>query len=190
MYYYLNGILAYAEQSMAVVDCNGVGYKVGISRTTARQLPVIGEKVKLYTQYIVREDAAELYGFYTNEEAECFKTMIAISGVGPKAALSILSEMDPAGFAKAIATGDHKALTVANGVGPKLAQRIVLELKGKLGDLGEIAGDAPAVKGTKAEAVEALVALGMKPRDAAAMVAPLDSGMSVEQMLTAALGMK
>lgn len=188
MYYYLNGILAYAEPAMAVIDCGGVGYKVGISRTTARQLPMLGEKVKLYTNYVVREDAAELYGFYTNEEAECFKSLIGISGVGPKAALSILSELDPAGFAKAISTGDHKALTVASGVGPKLAQRVVLELKGKLGDLSEIAADAPVVKGNKAEAVEALEALGLKPREAAAMVAPLDSDMSVEQMISAALG--
>ena len=188
MYYHVRGTLEYAESGFAVIDCGGVGYKVGISRNTYRELPPTGERVKLMTHYVVREDAAELYGFLTNEELECFRTMIAISGVGPKAALSILSELTPSSLTAAISSGDYKRLTLANGVGPKLAQRIVLELKGKLGDISELVGQVPDVRGNKAEAVAALEALGMKPKDAASAVASLDGDMSVEQLIAAALG--
>lgn len=188
MYYHLKGTLEYAEAGFAVVDCGGVGYKVGVSRNTFRELPQTGEKIKLLTHYIVREDAAELYGFLTAEELECFRTMISISGVGPKAALSILSELTPSALSMAISSGDYKRLTLANGVGPKLAQRIVLEMKGKLGDISEFVGPVPDVRGNKAEAAAALEALGMKPKEAAAAVASLDGDMSVEQLIAAALG--
>ena len=189
MYHHLRGILDSAGPGWAVVDCGGVGYRAGVSNNTYRDLPAPGEKVKLLTHYVVREDAAELYGFLTQEELDCFRSMISVSGVGPKAALAILSELTPDRFASAVSAGDYKLLTLANGVGPKLAQRIVLELKGKLGDISELTGgDVPQVRGNKAEAAQALEALGMKPREAAAAVAPLDGDMTVEQLIAAALG--
>jgi Holliday junction DNA helicase RuvA len=189
MYHHLRGILDSAGPGWAVVDCGGVGYRAGVSSNTYRSLPALGEKVKLLTHYVVREDAAELYGFLTQEELDCFRSMISVSGVGPKAALAILSELTPDRFASAVSAGDYKLLTLANGVGPKLAQRIVLELKGKLGDISELTGgDVPQVRGNKAEAAQALEALGMKPREAAAAVAPLDGDMTVEQLIAAALG--
>ena len=189
MYHHLRGILDCAGPGWAVVDCGGVGYRAGVSNNTYRDLPAVGEKVKLLTHYVVREDAAELYGFLTQEELDCFRSMISVSGVGPKAALAILSELTPDRFAAAVSAGDYKLLTLANGVGPKLAQRIVLELKGKLGDISELTGgDVPQVRGNKAEAAAALEALGMKPREAAAAVASLDGDMTVEQLIAAALG--
>lgn len=189
MYHHIRGILDCAGPGWAVVDCGGVGYRAGVSQNTYRSLPAVGEKVKLLTHYVVREDAAELYGFLTQEELDCFRSMIAVSGVGPKAALAILSELTPERFVSAVSAGDHKLLTLANGVGPKLAQRIVLELKGKLGDISELAGgDVPQVRGNKAEAAQALESLGMKPREAAAAVASLDGDMTVEQLIQAALG--
>ncbi|MBQ6552977.1 MAG: Holliday junction branch migration protein RuvA [Clostridia bacterium] len=189
MYHHLRGILDSAGPGWAVVDCGGVGYYAGVSSNTYRSLPALGEKVKLLTHYVVREDAAELYGFLTQEELDCFRSMISVSGVGPKAALAILSELTHDRFAAAVSAGDYKLLTLANGVGPKLAQRIVLELKGKLGDISElVGGDVPQVRGNKAEAAQALEALGMKPREAAAAVASLDGDMTVEQLIAAALG--
>ena len=173
MYHHLRGILDSAGPGWAVVDCGGVGYYAGVSSNTYRSLPALGEKVKLLTHYVVREDAAELYGFLTQEELDCVRSMISVSGVGPKAALAILSELTPDRFASAVSAGDYKLLTLANGVGPKLAQRIVL---------------VPQVRGNKAEAAQALEALGMKPREAAAAVAPLDGDMTVEQLIAAALG--
>lgn len=188
MYYHLRGTLECTGAGWAVVDCGGVGYKVGVSKNTYRDLPEIGSPVKLLTHYVVREDAAELYGFLTDEELECFRAMLAVSGVGPKAALAILSELTPDRFAAAVSSGDFKLLTLANGVGPKLAQRIVLEMKGKLGDISELTASIPDVRGNKAEAAAALEALGMKPKDAAAAVAQLDGDMTVEQLIAAALG--
>ena len=189
MYYHIRGTLACTGPGFAVVDCGGVGYKAGVSRNTFKDLPGIGEYVKLLTHYVVREDAAELYGFLTQEELDCFRSMLTVSGVGPKAALAILSELTPDRFAAAVSAGDYKLLTLASGVGPKLAQRIVLELKGKLGDISELTGaDVPQVRGNKAEAAAALEALGMKPREVAAAVASLDGDMSVEQLIAAALG--
>ena len=188
MYHHLRGILDCAGPGWAVVDCGGVGYRAGVSNNTYRDLPDVGETVKLLTHYVVREDAAELYGFLTQEELDCFRSMIAVSGVGPKAALAILSELTPDRFASAVSAGDYKLLTLASGVGPKLAQRIVLELKGKLGDVSELTGSVPQVRGNKAEAAQALESLGMKPREAAAAVAPLDGDMTVQQLIEAALG--
>ena len=188
MYHHLRGILDCAGPGWAVVDCGGVGYRAGVSNNTYRDLPAVGERVKLLTHYVVREDAAELYGFLRQEELDCFRSMISVSGVGPKAALAILSELTPDRFVSAVSAGDYKLLTLASGVGPKLAQRIVLELKGKLGDISELTEGVPQVRGSKAEAAQALEALGMKPREAAAAVAPLDDGMSLEQLIQAALG--
>ena len=131
MYYYLSGTVAHIEPFLAVIDCGGVGYAC---RTTSFTLSRIktGEKAKLYTYLSVREDAMDLYGFASQEERRLFQLLTSVSGVGPKAALAILSSSTPENLALSIITGDEKALTAAQGVGKKIAQRVILELKDKL----------------------------------------------------------
>lgn len=138
MFYYLSGTVAHIEPYLAVIDCGGVGYAC---RTTNYTLSALkkGEKGKVFTFLNVREDAMELYGFASTEERNLFQQLISVSGVGPKAALSILSSSTPANLALSIITGDERALTAAQGVGKKIAQRIILELKDKLAK-GQAAG--------------------------------------------------
>ena len=131
MFYYLNGTVAYIGPYLAVIDCGGVGYACRTTNTTIAALK-LGEKCKLYTYLNVREDAMELYGFATQDELNLFEQLLSVSGVGPKAALSILSASTPANLALSIITGDEKALTCAPGIGKKIAQRVILELKDKL----------------------------------------------------------
>ena len=133
MFYSLQGILKIAKPSLAVVDCHGVGYKCFISDTTLSSLPPVGGEVFLFTYLAVREDAMDLYGFFREEELDFFKLLISVSGIGPKAAMAILSAFTPEQLAVSIAAGDAKAITKAQGVGAKTAQRLVLELKEKLG---------------------------------------------------------
>ena len=136
MYYYLSGTVAHIEPFLAVIDCGGVGYAC---RTTSFTLSRIktGEKAKLYTYLSVREDAMDLYGFSSQEERRLFQLLTSVSGVGPKAALAILSSSTPENLALSIITGDEKALTAAQGVGKKIAQRVILELKDKLPTMSE-----------------------------------------------------
>ena len=143
MFYYVNGTVAHLAPYLAVIDCGGVGYACRTTNVTLGAL-VVGKPGKLYTYLNVREDAMELYGFATEEELKCFELLIGVSGVGPKAALSILSSAPPERLAMSIITGDEKALTSAPGVGKKIAQRVILELKDKLakGQLGSISGEA------------------------------------------------
>lgn len=131
MYYYVSGQVAHVEPYLAVIDCGGVGYAC---RTTAYTISQIkkGDRAKLFTYLSVREDAMDLYGFFSQEELKLFQQLISVSGVGPKAALAILSSSTPANLAMSIITGDEKALTRAPGVGKKIAQRVILELKDKL----------------------------------------------------------
>ena len=131
MFYYVKGLVAHTAPFLAVIDCGGVGYAC---RTTNNTLACLekGKEAKLYTHLNVREDAMELYGFATESELNCFQMLLSVSGVGPKAALSILSAATPERLAMSIITGDEKALTVAQGIGKKIAQRIILELKDKL----------------------------------------------------------
>ena len=131
MFYYLKGTVGHLAPNLAVIDCGGVGYAC---RTTAYTLSALsaGKEAKLYTHRNVREDAMELYGFISENERNCFRLLIGVSGVGPKAALSILSATTPEGLATSIITGNEKALTVAPGIGKKIAQRVILELKDKL----------------------------------------------------------
>ncbi len=133
MLYSVRGTLVHLEPRMAVVECGGVGFRCQITMNTARQLPALGAEALLYTILNVREDAMELFGFADQSELRCFQQLTAVSGVGPKAAIAILSELSPDRIAVAVAGGDYKSLTRAQGVGPKLAQRIVLELKDKVG---------------------------------------------------------
>ena len=132
MFYYLNGTITILDQNLAVVDCGGVGYGCHTTSYTISQLK-IGQETRLYTYCNIREDAFDIYGFSSKEEKRCFELLLSVSGVGPKAALSILSVVSPEGFTLAVMTGDDKTLQQAAGVGKKMAQRVILELKDKLG---------------------------------------------------------
>ena len=189
----VRGTLLHAEPRLAVVECGGVGFACSITMNTARELPAQGEEVRLYTVLNVREDAMELFGFAEQTERRCFQQLITVTGVGPKAALAILSELSPDRLALAIAGGDYKAITRAQGVGPKLAQRVVLELKDKLGAPGgaasavsQAAGVASAAGGA-AEAVNALTVLGFSASEASAAVGRLDSTLPVNELVRQAL---
>ncbi len=131
MFYYLNGVVAEMEANLAVIDCGGVGYACATTNYTLSQLKK-GERAKLYTYMNVREDAVDLFGFSSQSELHSFKLLLGVSGVGPKAALAILSTNTPANLAMAVVMGYEKALTAAPGIGKKIAQRIILELKDKL----------------------------------------------------------
>ena len=131
MFYYLSGVVAEMEANLAVIDCGGVGYACATTNYTLSQLKK-GERAKLYTYMNVREDAVDLFGFSSQSELHSFKLLLGVSGVGPKAALAILSTNTPANLAMAVVMGDEKALTAAPGIGKKIAQRIILELKDKL----------------------------------------------------------
>ena len=131
MFYYLNGVVAEMEANLAVIDCGGVGYACATTNYTLSQLKK-GERAKLYTYMNVREDAVDLFGFSSQSELHSFKLLLGVSGVGPKAALAILSNNTSANLVMAVVMGDEKALTAAPGIGKKIAQRIILELKDKL----------------------------------------------------------
>ena len=131
MFYYLNGVVAEMEANLAVIDCGGVGYACATTNYTLSQLKK-GERAKLYTYMNVREDAVDLFGFSSQSELHSFKLLLGVSGVGPKAALAILSTNTPANLAMAVVMSDEKALTAAPGIGKKIAQRIILELKDRL----------------------------------------------------------
>ncbi len=192
MIYSVRGTLTHAEPKLAVVECGGVGMMCHITLNTARQLPAQGEEVMLYTILNVREDAMELFGFADQAERRCFQQLITVTGVGPKAALAILSELTPDKLALAVAAGDHKLITRAQGVGPKLAQRVVLELKDKVSDLKadgdfEIPQGQPSAAGNADEAVNALTVLGFSASEASAAVAKLDSTLPAGELVRLAL---
>ena len=167
MFYYLRGEVALIDLGMVILDCGGVGFTVNTTTNTISKLK-LGENARLFTHCSIREDAFDIYGFYTRQELDTFKLLIAINGVGPKAALAILSSVSPDGLQMAVVTQNEKMLTAAPGVGKKIAQRILLELKDKMGAITELDlrdGDpvtiAPIGPGSKvAEAVQALQALG------------------------------
>lgn len=195
MIYSLNGILKTVEPNFLVVDVQGVGFGVKTTMTTIARLPQTGEKVFLHTYTSVREDAIELFGFSDGEELNCFKMLITVNGVGPKAALSILSDHTPEQFALAVASGDAKLLTRSAGIGLKTAQRIVLELKDKVSKeqvaSGVVstgsAGVSRVATGNASEAISALVVLGYAQSDAASVVTSLSQDLSVEEMIKAGL---
>lgn len=196
MFYYVSGLVAHIEPYMAVIDCGGVGYAC---RTTSYTLSSIkkGDKAKLFTHLNVREDAMELYGFATAEELNLFQQLISVSGVGPKAALSILSSNSPANLALSIITGDEKALTCAQGVGKKIAQRVILELKDKLAKGQTISGAGESYGGTGvtiipenklSEASAALAVLGYSQSEINVALKGIEmDGLTLEQIIKAAL---
>jgi Holliday junction DNA helicase RuvA len=195
MFYYLSGTVAHVEPYLAVLDCGGVGYAC---RTTSYTISALkkGDKGKLFTYLNVREDAMELYGFATQEELNLFQQLISVSGVGPKAALSILSASTPANLALSIITGDEKALTCAQGIGKKIAQRVILELKDKLAK-GQTIGGGESYGGTGvtiipenklSEASAALAVLGYSQAEINAALKGIDlDSLTLEQVIKQAL---
>lgn len=193
MIYSVKGEIVHIEPSLAVIECGGVGYACKTTSSTLSQIGGIGSLAMLYTYLYVREDCVELFGFATLQELNCFKMLISVSGVGPKAALSILSDTSPERFALAVASGDSKAFTKTKGIGSKLAQRIVLELKDKIAKeqlsdgLSDLPGDFSAVSGNASEAVSALVVLGYSQSEAASVVSRLDQSLPVPELIKLAL---
>lgn len=193
MIYSLHGELIHTEPNLAVVECGGVGYAC---RTTMNTLKKIGSsgKVKLFTHLNVREDAVDLFGFSDTAELSAFKQLISVSGVGPKAALAILSDLTPSKLALCITTGDSKTLTRSPGIGNKIAQRIVMELKDKVAKEQHISASdytiepaAAAGGNPAAEAVTALCVLGFAPPQAQAALVGADPESTVEELIKYAL---
>ena len=195
MFYYVKGTVAHTAPYLAVIDCGGVGYACRTTNNTLARLKK-GETARLYTYLNVREDAMELYGFYSENELNCFQLLIGVSGVGPKAALSILSSSTPETLAMSIITGDEKALTVAPGIGKKIAQRVILELKDKLAK-GQIAPGGESYGGTgvtvipenkSSEAAAALAVLGYSTAEINIALKGIDlEALSLEEVIKQAL---
>lgn len=193
MYAYINGILEHKDTDSLVVEAGGVGYNIYAGARTLSNLPPSGEKVKVYTYFSVREDAMLLYGFLTREEKSMFEKLISVNGVGPKAGMSILGTMTVADIAIALVTNDAKAFAKAPGVGKRIAERLVLELKEKVGQdelsSGGLLGDtAQVAQGPSAEAIQALLALGYSSTEAARAISKVP-GESVEELIMGALKM-
>lgn len=190
MIYNVNGTLTYTEPTFAVVECGGVGFKCFVSMNTLKDLSSVGTRVNLFTYMSVREDAMDLFGFSTQAELQAFKLLITVSGVGPKAAIAILSVLSPDRLSIAVSSGDVKSIQAANGVGKKTAERVVLELKDKMVGVGS-ASAASVVEGIQSvaassnaqEAVEVLVSLGFNQSDAAMVVGAMDKSLSVDDMI-------
>lgn len=198
MIYSVRGKLVHKETGFAVVECNGVGYGCRTSYNTVIKLGDTGSEVMLYTHLAVREDGVELFGFADMQELNCFRLLISVSGVGPKAATAILSDMNTEQFAFTVASGDSKTLTRTKGIGTKTAQRIVLELKDKISSdaFGGTAADTSTgvipsgMAGTPSaagEAMEALMVLGYSQGEAAAVLRRLDPSLGTQELIKEAL---
>ena len=196
MIYCLTGKIVKKSLNAVVLSCGGVGYYAQCPASVAGALPGVGQETTLYTVMSVTENDVSLYGFATEEQQACFEMLTAVSGVGPKVGLAILSVMEPERVALAISAGDHKAFKAASGVGPKLAQRIVLELKDKVAkgfvdgiSLEDVAGasaQTPAAQ-SSSQAIAALVSLGYSQSEAALAVSKIDATLPVEEIIKLAL---
>ena len=189
---YLNGKIAAKGENYIVMDVGGIGFKVFMPSIDIGQLPQPGSEAKVYTYFYVREDAMELYGFRSESGIEYFNKLISVSGVGCKAAIAILSVLPPADLAMAIIGGDTKAITRAQGVGAKIAQRIILELKGKVDTQDAIGvpvnNEAQYSPSADVSAINALIALGCSPSEAQKTVMQIPAaGMSTEEIIKEAL---
>ena len=197
MFYYISGTLAHREPGFAVLDCGGVGYRLTVSQNTMAALDTLqGKSAKLYTHMAVREDDVELFGFFTEDELYTFRLLTGVSGIGPKAAMGVLSAFTPDGLARAVAGEDVKAISKANGIGAKSAARIVLELKDKLSftatdstaAVTKNVSSASSGNGAMYEAAEALAALGYARSEINAVLAKIDtSKMEAGEIIRAAL---
>ena len=192
MLYYVSGKVTVLEPGLAVIDCSGVGYGCRVTAYTAGQLK-LNQNAKLYITESIREDAFDLYGFSSREEQRCYELLTSVNGVGPKAAMAILSSGGPQNFTLAVLTGDEKLLTAAQGIGRKIAQRIILELKDKLGSSAELdfsagpAAPAPQAQGSAAMARAALQELGYSSAEIAQALKGADPNASTEELVRHAL---
>ena len=193
MIYYVSGPVTVLEPGLAVIDCGGVGYGCRVTAYTAAQLK-LDKPAKLYVTESIREDAHDLYGFISREEQRCYELLTSVTGVGPKAAMAILSSGGPQNFTLAVMTGDEKMLTAAQGIGKKIAQRIILELKDKIGggamelDFSGPTVSAPVQQGNNASlATAALQELGYSPAEIATALKGVDPTASTEEMVRYAL---
>ena len=188
---FLKGKLARVDETGAIIDVNGVGFNVTMPALDINKLPEIGAEAIVYTYLHVKEDAMDLFGFSNDESIKFFKKLIGVSGVGPKAAIAILSALTPSELALAVISSDSKAIGRAKGVGPKLAQRIVLELKGKVDTEDAISVDAPVKvykQSADSSAVNALIALGCSPSEAQKTVMQISGeNMTTEDIIKEAL---
>ncbi len=194
MIYSLTGKYVAAEPGFVVIECGGVGFQCFTSMSTVTRLPQQGSTVTLYTYMSVTENAITLFGFSEKTELSCFRMLISVSGIGPKAAISILSTLSPEDVALAVGSGDYKAITRANGVGPKIAQRVVLELKDKFKSMGAPADlskaaqtGAGSASNNAAAAINALMVLGCQSSEASKLVARLDATLPTEEIIRLAL---
>lgn len=194
MFYSLTGKIVHTDENGVAIDCNGVAFYCSASMNTLKRAGAPGDTATLFTYLNVREDAMDLFGFHDRHELKCFKLLIGVTGVGPKAALSILSQFEPDKLALCIASGDAKSITRAQGIGPKIAQRLVLELKGKLaagfsGTASEDIGAAgiASASGYCEEAVSALEMLGYSRSEASVAVGKLDGTLPPEELIKQAL---
>ena len=203
MIQYIHGTLSEISDGQIIVEASGVGYGINVPSTVIGELPAVGTEVRIYTYYSVKEDSQSLFGFLYKEDREMFTQLIGVNGIGPKGALSILSVLRPDDLRMAIMTGDAKAISSAQGIGKKTAERVILDLKDKIGDLssmysGNLTADlggrpagrgASASAGPMAEAIEALVALGYSRMEAGRAVGSviLEDDMTTEDVLKAAL---
>ena len=189
MYAFISGTLAATTLSYAVIDNGGIGYKIFATKRFLETTPV-GDEVKLYTYLIVREDEFSLYGFETEDDQRMFERLIGVSGVGPKSALGILSEMDASQIANAVVSGDRGSFTKVSGIGPKAAERIILDLKDKI-DISEVVGQTGGKndsRGAMSEAIEALVSLGYSRMQAVNAVKSVSAlGNTTEELVLYAL---
>jgi len=196
MFAYIKGTLEAKGNDSIIVEAGGIGYKIYTALSTINALGQLSTQVKIYTHYYVREDIAALYGFYTMDELAMFEMLITVSGVGPKAAISMISTLSPSRFALAVVSQDTKSLSKAPGIGPKMAQRIILELKDKISKeqltAGTFSEAGPVIEidtqNTASEAVSALMVLGYSSYEASGAVSKVyQEGMSVEELITRAL---
>lgn len=201
MIQHINGILTDIEDGQVVIETCGIGYCISVPDTVKPKLPPIGSELKLYTYYAVKEDSQSLYGFLNKSDREMFKSLIGVNGIGPKGAIAILSALNPEELRMAIITGDVKSISQAQGIGKRTAERVILELKDKVGSLAEdfvmgtglsAAGGGQAAAfsaGPAAEAIDALAVLGYSRMEAGRAVGAvrLDDDMTTEDVLKAAL---
>ena len=190
MFYYLRGTLAVLQNTIAVLDCGGVGYKLNIPASTFSALSSkLKKEALLYTHLALREDAAELYGFATEEELELFRKLISVSGIGPKGAGSILSVLTAEEFIRACAQGDYKAIAKAPGVGPKTAQRVILELKDKVADGLPVTSDIPGVTGgaNASQVIDTLTLYGFSREQIKDAMRSVSSALPLEEMIAETL---
>ena len=188
MIYCVTGKLIHKEPSLAVVECGGVGYACRTTSTTLAAIGELGSEVRLFTHMSVREDAVELFGFSDRDELACFELLITVSGIGPKAAIAILSDLTPNRFALLVASGDSSALTKVKGVGKKSAERIVVDLKDKLSKSNPVLKDAPAAVGAAgtdnlSEALAALLVLGYRQEEVMPVLVKQDETASAEELI-------